>query len=346
MSHEIETFDDGTAAFFSARETAWHQLGTVTPDCLTAEDAMRVAQLDWTVSKHPLTATATDYDLTLDGVTEKRVTVPVPDKFATMRRHPKTGEWHPLGVVGADYAVVQNIENAAFLNALVDPQLWGDIDSPSGAPVFETAGALRGGRSTFVTMRVPSALDMPNDPHELYMIALNSHDGSRAFQLLISPVRVVCANTQAMALRQATNQISIRHTRNARARIDEAKHALGFTVRYARAFEQTMLQLFSTPVSEKDFGHVVDKLWTPTITKKGEPSKQGADRKLKLVQIFTGSETCEYGRYTAYGALNAITEYTDWYAPVSGATLTRAERIATGALDGIKDRALRLLLPA
>ena len=27
MPHEIETFDDGTAAFFTARTDAWHQLG-------------------------------------------------------------------------------------------------------------------------------------------------------------------------------------------------------------------------------------------------------------------------------------------------------------------------------
>ena len=35
MAHEIETFTDGTAAFASARTDAWHQLGTVTRDCLT-----------------------------------------------------------------------------------------------------------------------------------------------------------------------------------------------------------------------------------------------------------------------------------------------------------------------
>ena len=28
MAHEIETFDDGTAAFVTARQDAWHRLGT------------------------------------------------------------------------------------------------------------------------------------------------------------------------------------------------------------------------------------------------------------------------------------------------------------------------------
>jgi hypothetical protein len=37
------------------------------------------------------------------------------------------------------------------------------------------------------------------DAVEWYIVARNSHDGTSAFRLLISPVRVVCANTQALA---------------------------------------------------------------------------------------------------------------------------------------------------
>lgn len=56
MPHEIETFDDGTAAFFTARQDAWHQLGTVTRDCLTAEQVMTTAKLGgWNVRTIPLT---------------------------------------------------------------------------------------------------------------------------------------------------------------------------------------------------------------------------------------------------------------------------------------------------
>jgi hypothetical protein len=42
MAHEIETYED-QAAFVSVRENAWHQLGTVVPDALTAEDALKYA---------------------------------------------------------------------------------------------------------------------------------------------------------------------------------------------------------------------------------------------------------------------------------------------------------------
>jgi hypothetical protein len=46
MASNIEQFADGSSAFFSAREVAWHKLGTVTEGALNAEDALKTAQLD------------------------------------------------------------------------------------------------------------------------------------------------------------------------------------------------------------------------------------------------------------------------------------------------------------
>ena len=143
MAHEIETFDDGTAAFFTARTDAWHRLGVTTRDCLTAEQVMTTARLGgWNVHTVPLTAT----DLTADGVT----TLPVPDHFATVRTHPVSGKPDVLGVVGSGYTVVQNEEHCELLNLLVDE---------AGAH-FETAGSLRGGRETFVTMKLPQSITL------------------------------------------------------------------------------------------------------------------------------------------------------------------------------------------
>src|SRR3954454_12747945 len=113
MAHEIETFDDGTAAFFTARQDAWHRLGVVTTDCLTAEDVMTTARLGgWNVRTVGLTAT----DLTEHGGTN----LTVADHFATVLTHPTTGQPDVLGVVGAGYTVVQNEQQAELLNLLVD----------------------------------------------------------------------------------------------------------------------------------------------------------------------------------------------------------------------------------
>jgi len=50
MAHELETWSDGTASFVSAREHAWHRLGTVLPAEFDAAQAMQYARLGgWNV---------------------------------------------------------------------------------------------------------------------------------------------------------------------------------------------------------------------------------------------------------------------------------------------------------
>jgi len=198
MGHEIERHGSEAAAIF-ARVDAWHRLGTtVAGEAFTAEEAMELGHLGgWGVRKVALTA----HELTDTGVTS----VPAPG-FATVRTNPFTGAAEALGVVGAGYVPLQNEEHAEFLNLLADA---------SGA-VFDTAGSLRGGRQVFVTMRLPEGMLVGGqDRVEVNIVALNSHDGSSSFRVLVSPVRVVCANTQTAALGNHLSSWSIRHTRDA-----------------------------------------------------------------------------------------------------------------------------------
>ena len=93
--------------------------------------------------------------------------------------------------------------------------------------VFETAGALRGGREIFVTMRLPKAMtfdgsDGSKDRTDFYLAALNSHDGNSKYRLLLTSVRIVCANTQSAAIAGAKSTFGIRHTNGARVAIQEA----------------------------------------------------------------------------------------------------------------------------
>ena len=92
------------------------------------------------VRKIGLTAT----EVTDDGVTS----LEVPDRFATVRTNPVTQATEYLGTVGSFYTPIQNEEHAELLNRLVDD---------SGAH-FDTAGSLRGGRETFMTMKLPDTM--------------------------------------------------------------------------------------------------------------------------------------------------------------------------------------------
>src|SRR5215813_10969465 len=127
MAHELEQLANGQTAFVTVRVPAWHQLGTVTSDCMTAEDVMAKAFLGgWKVRKIELQGVET----TADGV---RI-IECPDKRMTVRTNIFTNQTEYLGIVGSEYATVQNEETAEMLNHLVQE---------SGAH-FETAGSLRG----------------------------------------------------------------------------------------------------------------------------------------------------------------------------------------------------------
>ena len=147
MPHEIETFDDGTAAFFTARTDAWHQLGTVTRDCLTAEDVMTTAQLGgWNVRTIPLTGNRD----------HRRRGHHRPD-HRPLRHHPHPPPHRETRRARRGrrqlHRRAERTTLRELLNLLVDE---------AGAH-FETAGSLREGRETFVTMKLPNTLTTGTD---------------------------------------------------------------------------------------------------------------------------------------------------------------------------------------
>lgn len=339
MAHQLETWADGSASFALARLHAWHRLGTVLPDRFDAAQAMNHAKLGgWRVRKEALQTTV----LTADGVS----TLDVPEQFATVRTNPVTGRPDVLGVVGRGYTPIQNEEHAALLDALVDE---------SGAH-FETAGSLRGGRQVFLTMKLPTTMQIGGvDPVDLYLVACNSHDGTSAFRLLVSPIRVVCANTQAIAIRRAQSSFSIRHTSGASGQIEQARQALGLTFKYAETFQAQADAMIAQAMTDRQFRELIDAVWhvddkADTSAKAG-PSKRSqtiaANRRAVLVDLWRSSPTAEAIRGTAWGAYQAITEYTDHVAPIAdkrNPAMARAERVVTSSsVQQIKTRAFDLI---
>jgi phage/plasmid-like protein (TIGR03299 family) len=334
MAHEIETHGTQAAAVF-ARKDAWHRLGTTVRDrAFTAEEAMRLGHLGgWNVRKVPLTAT----EVTEDGVNS----IEAPG-FATVRTNPFTGQPEALGVVGGGYTPLQNEDHAEFLNLLADQ---------SGA-IFDTAGSLRGGRQVFITMQLPDSLSVGGtDRVDLNIAALNSHDGSSAFRIVVTPVRVVCANTQSAALRNYESSFSIRHTRNAKAAVQAARDALGLTFTYVEAFEAEAERLIQTAMTDAAFDALVTDVFGAVgsnATKRVREAEQR--RRRRLHWLFTDADTQAGIRDTAWAGYQAVAEYVDHFAPVRAKgeeAAARATRLLTSDdPDRLKRRAWTALAPA
>jgi phage/plasmid-like protein (TIGR03299 family) len=326
MAHELETLANGQTAFASARKSAWHQLGQVTDDCMTAEEVMAKAWLGgWNVRKIPLFG----QEITEQGI----VRVDCPDKFMTVRTNPVTKVTEYLGVVGEDYATAQNEQVAEVLNLLVDA---------SGAH-FQTGGSMRSGRRVFVTMKLPTAMEIAGvDRMDLYLAATTSHDGSASLRLDATPVRIVCANTQRMAYERSQGSYTFRHTSNITAKISEAREAMGLVWKHFGDWRTEAEKMVNEALTMGEFEKIVAQVWPVEADASDVATNNAKQRTNTLRYLIRDADTQKAIRGTRWAGFQAITEYVDHFAPAK-TDAVRATRALTGTGADVKARAFELL---
>src|SRR5689334_6083112 len=100
---------DGITSFVTARQAAWHRLGTVFPTELTVAEALEQAHLArWNVRKIELFGREDVVDITDDGVNSFTREVPAPAYKLVVRDNPINGKVEDFGTVGSDFAILQN----------------------------------------------------------------------------------------------------------------------------------------------------------------------------------------------------------------------------------------------
>lgn len=310
MPHEIEQFSDGSAAYVGARETAWHRLGTTLPEEFSAEQAMEAAYLgNWNVRKVPLKAqVAPDTELE------------VPGQFASVRDNPdpaKDGQIDVLGIVGDWWEPIQNESHCQLLNDLAH-----SVDAK-----FSTAGSLLGGKEVFVTMKMPGHLEVGGrDRVDLYIAALNSHDGTGAFHFLLTPVRIVCKNTQTYALRHAEQKFAIRHSGKISTKLEVARQSMQLALKSADAFEAEAGKMLDAALTEQQFVKIIRRIYpinlgSPRERKAGSEkptarAKEQYESRLDTMRtIWNGATNAEIAG-TRWAAYQTVMEWIDFRMPV------------------------------
>src|SRR3954453_1837896 len=217
MAHNIN-FNERTNkhSFFSTKEEPWHGMGQIVEGYPTSAEAIKHAGLDYTVEKRKLFTYDNENN---NGNPDLDIIIPeieVPGYFATVR----TDTEQVLGVVGKDYEIVQNTDAFAFFDAILGGE----------GIMYETAGALGKGERIFITAKLPDYIKVGNnDLIEQYLFLTTSHDGFGSITAAFTPIRIVCNNTLNAALRNHTNAFKIRHTANAKERLEEAHKLMGIT---------------------------------------------------------------------------------------------------------------------
>jgi phage/plasmid-like protein (TIGR03299 family) len=325
VAHDID-ITNGIASFASAHQDAWHSLGTVLDHGMTAEDAMVEAHLGgWNVRKSPL--------FTEEGGRK----IEVPGRNAVLRTNPITGRAEALaGGVGDGYSIVQNEEHAELLNTIV---------AESGAH-FETAGALDGGKRVFITMALPGEIRVGGvDPIRNYLAMVNSHDGSMALTSMVTPVRIVCANTCNFALDSASQIFRVRHTSGAqRNMVTEARRMLDLSFGYLEEFKATANRLIDTDLTQLRFEEIINREFG-AAEDASKAVVTRSDKRLEVMsELFADAITQEGIRGTAWAGLNALTEWNDHFAPTRGDDRD-VSRATKAIMDpAFKNKALALMM--
>lgn len=207
----------------------WHGLGEIIRDAPTSEDAIRIAGLDWDVIPKPI------YDEFGRELPGYKVNIRSSDNMA-------------LGIVTDRYKVVQNREAFAFTDELLGQGVR-----------YETAGSLASGKRVWMLARMENTW-LAEEEISPFMVFTNSHDGTGAIRVAMTPVRVCCENTLNLALKTADRHWSCVHKGDIMGKLEEARFTLASAERYMKALEEEFGELKLKKVTDKQVEDMTDKL--------------------------------------------------------------------------------------
>lgn len=284
-------------SMFSVREKPWHQLGTILDNPPTSEEALIAAGLNWNVIQEPIF---------------KENGVNIPGYVANVRDSDNS----VLGVVTKKYAIVQNREAFAFTDSLVadDGMTW------------ETAGSLRNGRTIWVLGKMPET-QILDDKLEPYICFTNTHDGTGAVRVCMTPIRVVCNNTLNLALSTAKRSWSAVHRGSMESKLTEAKLTLGLINNYTDALKIEAERLAATKISDETVEGMLDNIYHPS-NDDSDVRKRRIDMLKQTVFACLMSDDIKQYRGTAYSVMMAATDFADHSSPLRETANYRENRWA------------------
>ena len=297
MAHELTQRADGMTEMAYVGEKGWHGLGQQLSPNATIEEWIKQAGMDWTVRKTKIMyhADRAQQDLRTD---EESVMLVRSDTGAR------------LGIVSPSYNIVQPGEVLEFFRDLVTGNGF----------TLDTAGTMFGGRRYWALAKVAEATVAGWDKIGGYLLLTTSADGSFASEARETTVRVVCNNTLSMAVASipGRHHVKINH----RQVFDAAKikSQLELGAEHFAAFHELADTMSRIKVQAEAAEEFLSTLLRPAMLTDDEDAQDTVARLRRprgldtMLALFDGAGLGADGkgsRGTAWGLLNAVTEYVD-----------------------------------
>jgi phage/plasmid-like protein (TIGR03299 family) len=283
MAHEL-TMNGRLAEMAYIGKRPWHGLGQPVPAGASIETWLEKAQMEWSIEQSPV-----HY---MNGSMHQCKTHKVLYRSDTNA---------DLSVVSNRYKVVQPRTMLEFFRTLVDNEGF----------TIETVGSLKGGRRIWALAETHIEEEVGSgDQIKAYLLLITSCDGSMATTAKFVSTRVVCWNTQAVALGETGQEVRVRHNTTFDANVVKGK--MGLVGRKAfGTFMQDMRGLSDTKVSTSEAKQIMSAILANNVGNKPIEETKGFKAILGLFQGGALGHDLPGVAGTAWGLLNAVTEYTD-----------------------------------
>ena len=231
----------------NSERRAWYETQGVTLDNVTSLDvALKLSGLDFEVEKKPVYFNSTFGMTNEAGKNLPPKFTKIEGQFTTVR----TDTMQPFGVVTDTYEILQNRDAFDFLDSLV----------VEGAK-FETAGFFKkNGAASYITMST-EPMEILGDEFDPFMMISNGHDGGSAVKVCLTAIRAVCRNTAILALKKASNLVTVQHSKKMYDKLLVAQEVLLSNTKYMEELKIVAEELAVKPFSEEAFEALAYKLY-------------------------------------------------------------------------------------
>lgn len=323
MAHMID-MSNNRANIAYVGVTPWHGLGQALTPGADLETWRREAGLSWEARRKPVQWRDAAGVHTWDA------------RHVLFRSDTEA----PLSIVSDGYNVVQPSQVLNFFGRLAE----------IGGFTLETAGVLSGGARIWALASVgDGAPVVKKDLVKPYVLLATSFDGSMATVARFTTIRVVCHNTLSATVgtgptgkhAEAGAQIKIWHSE--RFDPDAVRQQLGIFKDQWERFQILAGMLAAKPFSDAQADQFFVDLIRPHVSEERDVRETAGYR--KMLALFQGGAigAALAGR-TAWGAVNAVTEYVDHQRGRSADT--RLNNAWFGGGNEMKQRAAELALAA
>lgn len=311
MAHMID-MTGGRANMAYVGETPWHGLGSELTRGADL-DVWRVeAGLNWSVGRAQVAFKPEGKGIFVKGDSQVLYR---DDTFAQ------------LGIVSDRYQIVQPGEVLEFFRDIVG----------TGGLELETAGSLDGGKKVWALAKTGDGFSiMGQDRVEGYVLLSTSFDGSMATRAQFTSVRVVCNNTLQLAAKDTKGAVIVPHSSTFDA--TGVKIDLGLIHGAFSTFEDQAQELAQRRLTNEEAMKLLAQVMVPSsVDKEFDQSTVSTKRFNQVLTVFDLYQHAGRGSNlrsaagTAWGLVNAVTEYVDHHAARNTNNRFRSGQFGPGA---------------